>query len=48
VGKVSLIILMELWLCSASAMRTMHALFFIRGVEEGLIILLVAFKRVRN
>ena len=27
-------------------MCTMHALFFVRGVEEGSIIFLVAFKRV--
>ena len=45
-GKVSLMILTELWLHSASATRTMHALFFVRGVEEGSIIFLVAFKQV--
>ena len=45
-GKVSSMILTKLWLCSASAMCTMHALFFVRGVEEGSIIFLVAFKRV--
>ena len=39
-------ILTKLWLHSASATRTMHALFFVRGVEEGSIIFLVAFKRV--
>ena len=45
-GKVSSMILTKLWLRSASATRTMHALFFVRGVEEGSIIFLVAFKRV--
>ena len=39
-------ILTKLWLRSASATPTMHALFFVRGVEEGSIIFLVAFKRV--
>ena len=39
-------ILLKLWLRSASATRTMHAHFFVRGVEEGSIIFLVAFKRV--
>ena len=39
-------ILTKLWLHSASATRTMHALFFVRGVEEVSIIFLVAFKRV--
>ncbi len=45
-GKVSSIILTKLWLRSASATRTMHALFVVRGVEEGSIIFLVTFKRV--
>jgi len=45
-GKVSLMILTKLTLCSARATRTMHALFFVRGVEEGSTIFLVAFKRV--
>ena len=39
-------ILTKRWLHSASATRTMHALFFVRGVEEGSIMFLVAFKRV--
>ena len=39
-------ILTKLWLRSASATRMMHALFFVRGVEEGLLIFLVTFKRV--
>ena len=46
VGKVSSMILTKLLLRSTRAMRTMHALFFVRGVEEGSIIFLVAFKRV--
>ena len=48
-GKVSSMILTKLWLRSASATRTMHSLFFVRGVrgvEDGPIIFLVAFKRV--
>jgi hypothetical protein len=45
-GKVSLMILTKLLLRSARAMHTMHALFFIPGVEEGSTIFLVAFKRV--
>jgi hypothetical protein len=39
-------ILTKLWLRSASTTRTMHALFFVRGVEERSIIFPVAFKRV--
>ena len=39
-------ILTKLWLRSASATRMMHALFFVRGVEEGLLIFLVTFKWV--
>ncbi len=45
-GKVSSMILTKLWLRSASATRTMHSLFFVRGVEDGSIIFPVAFKRV--